>query len=374
MTTRFLLSATMAMRLRGERGLGLVELMVAIALSLGVLLTLGYLFVGGRQTYRVQDGLARIQENARYAIEIISRDLRMAGYFGCSGSLSGVVLPTGSPAKCSLQPGAICNTLNNPSLFGNSYGASVQGYDAGGSVWSPALPVEISAASPLAGRDILAFRGVRGGGVPVTDHPGGNPPGSADLKIEAPNTLSVDDIVLVTDCSQGAIFQITNFNVTGTAKNVVHNEGAGKPGNATKALGKEFKGGELMRMTSSTYFIRNGAGGRPALWRLDNARALGGDNPAELVEGVEDMQLAYGVDSDGDRQIDSYLPASGVTDWTQVRSVRVNLLMASVEPNLAMNPQKIVFNDGIDDHTVNLSDRRLGYAISTTIALRNRLQ
>lgn len=62
-----------------QSGFSLVELMIAITLGLIVLLAIGSIYIGSRQTYRVQEDNARLQEAGRYALEVIGRNLRQAG-------------------------------------------------------------------------------------------------------------------------------------------------------------------------------------------------------------------------------------------------------------------------------------------------------
>ena len=64
---------------RHQAGFSLVELMIAITLGLIVLLAVGSIYVGSRQTYRVQEDNARIQEAGRYALEVLGRSIRQAG-------------------------------------------------------------------------------------------------------------------------------------------------------------------------------------------------------------------------------------------------------------------------------------------------------
>ncbi|MBS3804595.1 MAG: prepilin-type N-terminal cleavage/methylation domain-containing protein, partial [Oleiphilaceae bacterium] len=66
-----------------QRGLSLIELMIALAL--GVILTLGVtqIFLGSNQTYRLTDGLSLVQENMRFALGNLQYNARMAGYTGC---------------------------------------------------------------------------------------------------------------------------------------------------------------------------------------------------------------------------------------------------------------------------------------------------
>lgn len=64
---------------RQQAGLTLVEIMVSLTLGLIVLLAVGSVYIGSRQTYRVQEDNARIQEAGKYALEVIGRSLRQAG-------------------------------------------------------------------------------------------------------------------------------------------------------------------------------------------------------------------------------------------------------------------------------------------------------
>ena len=77
-------------RLRSERQHGFTIVEMMMALVIGLVLTTGILeiFMGSKRVYRVQEGLARLQENGRFAVEFMARDLRMAGFIGCSSALS----------------------------------------------------------------------------------------------------------------------------------------------------------------------------------------------------------------------------------------------------------------------------------------------
>jgi type IV pilus assembly protein PilW len=66
-----------------QRGLTLVELMIGIALSLLVILAVISLFSGSRASYRHQESFSAVQESGRIALEVLTRDVRMAGYPGC---------------------------------------------------------------------------------------------------------------------------------------------------------------------------------------------------------------------------------------------------------------------------------------------------
>ena len=71
-----------------QRGLSLVELMVAVTLSMVLMLGIFQIFSSSKQTSRAQDALARVQENARFALDLLTHDIRMAGQLGCNNSIT----------------------------------------------------------------------------------------------------------------------------------------------------------------------------------------------------------------------------------------------------------------------------------------------
>ncbi|MFQ5936255.1 MAG: PilW family protein, partial [Acidiferrobacterales bacterium] len=76
-------SARRPLSRKAMSGFTLVELMVAVTIGLIILAALSQLFVSSRATYQVEEGLSRVQESGRIAMEFLTRDLRMAGYAGC---------------------------------------------------------------------------------------------------------------------------------------------------------------------------------------------------------------------------------------------------------------------------------------------------
>ncbi len=70
--------------MKRQRGLSLVELMVAILISSLLLLGVLQLFSNSTESDRTANALALVQDSGRVAIEIIGADARRAGYQGCS--------------------------------------------------------------------------------------------------------------------------------------------------------------------------------------------------------------------------------------------------------------------------------------------------
>ena len=63
-----------------QRGFSLIELMIALTIGLALLMVITTVFTSSRQAFRVQEDHARIQESGRFALEIIGRSIKQAGY------------------------------------------------------------------------------------------------------------------------------------------------------------------------------------------------------------------------------------------------------------------------------------------------------
>ncbi|MBK1672714.1 hypothetical protein CKO35_05245 [Ectothiorhodospira shaposhnikovii] len=349
-----------------QRGLSLVELMVALLIAL--ILTGGVIqiFVSSSQTYRQQEALSRVQENTRFIIDTLQRELREAGNYGCVSSLRMEDAPLTNPR---LRSGLLRVTLNNPAAWQWNFARPVEGYRGTGGGFSPALPMALPGVRDDS--DVLTVRGMTGAPLAVDDHPTNAtlPPGATPLQIAPGNDIAQGDILLANNCTVAAVFQVTNAD-PGTTGQLVHDTGAGPlPGNYTQALGANFgQGSDVMRVSSRSYYIANGANGRPALFRILDAQAAG----EELVEGVERMRIAFGVDDTGNLAADRFLNPQQVDNqglWESVVAVRVTLLMASTQQGVIDQPQQINF----DGEVFTPDDRRLRLVVSTTIGLRNRL-
>lgn len=397
---------------RRQSGLTLVEILVALSIGLFIIGAIIAMFISSRQVYRSQDALTRIQENGRFAVEVIARDIRAAGLLGCQSYL----LPEVPRLNGVLVPGRIRNTLNPdpPAAPAGSFdfSAMVQGYDAvavaedadptrrrippvdpageadaAAASWNPALPAAILAAGTRVERDVLVLRGVESLGVRVTAHPGGTPPGSAAVQVESGSGIEKGQVLLVSDCESGAIFQATNVQAASAHHdNIVHNTGnVASPGNWTQALGRNFVGASVYRVNAYTYFVATGANGLPALFRRQ-LRADPGPPVAalevaeELVDGVRDFQVFFGIDATGDRVADQYVPASAGWTPNQAVAVRVTLLLMSAEDNVTGEPRRFVYDGGEvydlseDEYEIDgRADRHMYQVFTTTVGLRNRL-
>ncbi len=320
-----------------QSGVTLVELL--IAMLIGSFLVGGVLqvFAGARQTYRVHDASSRMQEGGRMALEVLARDIRMADFWGCASNS--------------------INMINNL----NTAGASYVDFVTGGVVGTDG-----ASGAP----DSITLRGGFDAGITV-DPPYG-PQASANIKVNRPNGLAQNDVVMVSDCSNGDIFQVTNSNPDGSGV-LVHNTGSGDPGNYNvtnpgcpggnaHCLSKVYGGDAKVLLTREiTYDIQTNVDtNQPGLYR----------NGAEFLDGIENLQILYGEDIDGTSIANYFVPASQVVDMDRVISVRVAVVTRSNDDFLTGGTAQ---NYNVLGATVTAPDQRLRQVYTSTIAVRNRL-
>lgn len=342
-------------RLKGQGGLSLVELLVAVAISLVLLGGIYQIFFSSTTTYSVNTNLSRLQENARFALSFLERDVRQSGYRGCLNDTS-----------------TFSNLLNNPTEFAFNFALPLEGFDADTSKtskkWDQTLPDLVT--EPRKHSDILALRNQLEGSlsylrsdmisstaaVPVL-------PGSEDKPFKSAG----GDLVMLSDCQGATVFQVSSFDHG--KGDVFHLKDAGSPGNSTEDLGRRYRrNAEIGRVATVLYYVRDSAEKIPCLYRK-----VGSDNAEALVEGVESMQILYGVDDDNDQAADRYLAASATLPWQQVISVRIGLLLRSLTEDPKAEIDSRVYE--VNGQTLGpFNDRHYRQVFLTTIGLRNRLR
>ncbi|WLI13412.1 MULTISPECIES: PilW family protein [Pseudomonas] len=73
--------------IRASKGFGLIELLIALALSLVVVLGVAQIFIAAKNTYVSQNTAAGMQEDARFVLSKMIQEIRMVGMFGCLGTI-----------------------------------------------------------------------------------------------------------------------------------------------------------------------------------------------------------------------------------------------------------------------------------------------
>lgn len=317
-----------------QKGLTLVEIM--IAMLLGLFLTGGILqiFASSRMTYKVHEATSRMQETGRMALEVLARDIRGADFWGCNSDFNNVT-----------------NNLDSGGAGFVDYRSGVVGTEGG--------------SDP----DSLILRGGVSTGLGV--EPPYGPQASANIKVPDPNSLSQGDIIFISDCTGADIFQITNSNPDSGV--LVHNTGAavspgnynasnpGCPGTNAHCLSKVYGAdASILVPQEITYEIGTGSEGEPALFR----------NGLEYLDGVEDLQLVYGEDVDGSGIANYYVAADQVGNMERVISIRLAVVTRSYEDNLTGGIKQ---SYSVLGENRTAADNRLRQVYSTTVTVRNRL-
>src|SRR5712671_2163215 len=142
---------------RPARGFSLIELMTAITIGMLLLMGLATIFVNSSQSYRELKKTSEQIENGRYAIELLTQDIRHAGFFGEFAKL--VAAPAAAPDPCTVPTdAAVSDTVNN------FLAVPIQIYPAASLTVLPSAPAACSALLPnanlMAGSDIVVVRRV----------------------------------------------------------------------------------------------------------------------------------------------------------------------------------------------------------------------
>lgn len=336
--------------LRHQHGMTLVEVMIAITISLILLAGVMQIFTSSRQTYRVQDNMARLQENGRFAINFLTRDLRMAGYTGCA-------------SKSTTVTNIVAPPLDTAASF---TGGGITGYEY------TALPIALSATDTLTtsnvrpGTDIIIIKGAAPSGATLSGNMTAVNANVQFLTASVASMFVAGEILFISDCGSADIFAATNVSSGAGTTTIAHSSAA----NTTVNLSKPYNtDAEIMRMENYTYYIGTDAANNnaPTLYRK---RLVGAAMITEpLVEGVENMQILYGEDTDTDGAANKYVAADTAgLNMNRIVSVRMNLLLRTAEDNLANPPQVYSFNGA----PVTAADHRLRRVFSTTIKVRNK--
>lgn len=372
---------------RAITGLSLIEIMVALLIGTILVLGLVQVFAASRTAYQLSEGLSRVQENARFAMDYIQRDLRMAGHYGCVNDQSHMQVN----GALTSHFGAAASATQ-----GINFPVSVRGYDATGTGpdttltlasatagHTPALPTAISDIPNLArGSDIIELRFLSNEGVPVEaiTHPTGT---STRFRVPAGRWQPLQDGVPnptmfgIADCSFANVFPASNVNAAAgeVTTNFLITRYTPQPAGQTM----------LYRAESLIYYVALNGSNRPSLYRArsnNNGQYL---DREELVEGIENLQFLYGLDREGDLAasppsgyIDDHQPASTVSPNTAVEWRRTGLVqvgMLAVSPGVASAQQATGDQRpralGVQYTTPN--DARLRTSYEATVALRNRL-
>ncbi|MEQ8956199.1 MAG: PilW family protein [Gammaproteobacteria bacterium] len=367
-------------------GLSLIELLVAMVLGLTLALGVIQIYVSTSATERDQEARLRMQENGRFALNFLGDEIRGAGYLGCQGSIQGSsVNNTLDAPPNTFQPetgvqgweagGTAPGTINNSVANAATVSSTTAEWTTGGAGFN------IPNVQAVPNSDIIRLWGGWGnsGTVTAVTNPPPNPP---VITVTTDSGIQANDFLIISDCEQADFVQACNVvdNAPALTLTVTIN-GTCNPGNIATAFVTSAAPAEVMRLEGAFYYVgkRNYvATNPPSLFRSVLSATGTAGAAEELIEGVESMQLLYGVNTDQDVRatVDAYLTADNVANWDEVIAVRVSLLMQSVEDGTVPAPQPYTFDgvtyDGGGGNGALPADERARRVFTATISLRNR--
>ncbi|HYF58721.1 MAG TPA: PilW family protein [Burkholderiaceae bacterium] len=278
--------------MRRAAGFSLIELMIAMAVGLGLVAAVSLMFASTRGARAELERTGRMVDNGRYAQDLLAEDLRLAGYWG---ELPLATFATVVPDPCATVPAALGWRAAAPATVP----APVVGHGDG------AEPIPECLPDRLPGTDVVVVRRVATDTTPLGALAAGAP------YLQASRCPS----------------DVEPFAMATTA--------AGLPLRNANCTGPIDPRGLVVRLY---YVARCNDCGRDAVPTLKRAE-LRAERlvVVPLVEGVENLRVDHGFDVDGDGVADRYLRGrSGVAgqaddDWGNVVAVRVHLLVRTAE-------------------------------------------
>jgi len=328
---------------RMEAGIGLIETMLALSLGVLVLLAAIAALTACRATYRALENMSRLQDAARLATQTVLDDLRLAGYYGLDpdphdiGNIAGA----GQPA---------------PAAFSTAQHARIDYCGGASSHWAIDLAAPVAGSNDVYGLACAAVYGARiGSDVLVVRH-------ASEAEV---STLDANRLHLQSRHTHAVVF----MPLSGCSNPAVA---------ACLPTGFEPATSQTHTLITRAYYIANGSTQRsdvPALRRktFGNINALAvadAITDEEIVAGVEDLQLRFGYDTDGDGAIDRWLPPGTAPAAARPHSVTLWLRLRSEEPEPGH----------VDDHRYQYADmttawqpndRYRRWLVARTVQLRN---
>ena len=328
--------------LQGQRGASLIELMVALLIGLFLLLGAVTVFNQSQSTYRASEGVARLQETARLAMDVVETDIRMANYWGMNNRADYVTnratAGQSPPAEFTAQQRA------NVSLCGAANSNWVIDLDqyVGGS--NNAYGLQCAASNYSAGSDVVFLH---------------------RANESQPAALDPTRVYLQTSRIQGTLF-IPDAGCTDSADP------------ACIPAAYQPTGSQSHALEAHAYYVSTRSNLRndvPSLRRkrfvnANTATATDAVIDEEIVSGVEDMQIRFGVDTDGDTNADQYVDPGAVPANASVVSVTVWMRIRAEDPDMSYRDQtSYQYADMAAAFTPN--DRYRRVLVTKTVHIRN---
>ena len=351
-----------------------------------MLIGISQIFTRNKRSSQVSEGLARVQENARFALKKLSIDMRRAGYVGCAGdNILNHLDPAGTgydddlfdPTKGTAGWDYSINASTSTSVTepGETYalttitpspaGDATQWQDDDGD----GLPALI-AGKVVPGSDVVVMKWMSDSLSNIALNGAVNPK-SASITTAKAHGVAKGTVLIISDCSGGDVFQTTSAP---TSKSLQRSGAQDDPGNINPAKTNWSHaypdGARISQFVSRAYYIGQGASREPSLYSITFVQGATGQVTEEIAEGIENMQVLYGIDTNADLLAEKYVTAHQVTNHSQVVNLKIALIARSPKDAKTITAPRSLNLLGTTITTP--TDRKIRFAFSTTVKLRNK--
>ncbi len=340
--------------IKKQLGLSLIELMISITLGLVLMTGVVQIFLSSKESFSSQQGISRVQETGRLAIEFMTKDIRHIGTTGCSRENSADPMQLRN-----------ANMVISAGTLHTSFNEGLRGYNTVADVPNAATALGMASVNP--NENILVVRAAQEVGLGIAQPTTPNDilvePNGATIINNCIAGMCVGQAAVVSDCYNGTVINIASLTTSGTQIRINHAD-------AWQALAPfNYRSGFVSPISTVVYFIADSAGlpaGRTSLFKRTNTNP-----PEEVLEGVERMSVTYAVG------LGAYQDATTITaaNWPNVTSVRLELVVRSTENFVVSEAAPYTFRGAqvVPNMTpTGDRDRYLRQVFSTTIDIRSR--
>ena len=286
-----------------QAGLTLVELMVALALTLFILIGLVTLFANQSVSRTEIDKASRQIENGRFAVQTLVSEINLAGYFG--PLMDAPVAPGAVPDPCANSAASVSAAIGIPLQGYAGAGADptpggcLTGYKANTAVLVVRRASTSTSAAFTSGEFNIQVSGCQGD--------------SAKYLVNGDSTAANFTLHKRTSATSGCALPLTSAASADIAPLYVHIY-------------------YITTCSNKDDCTASGADSVPTLRRID-VKPAGVSTPVALVDGIENLQLEYGLDTDSDGAPNSYTSTAPTTvaNWRNVMSMRVSVLARNID-------------------------------------------
>ena len=320
-----------------QSGVGLIETMVALVIGLFLIVSAITVHDRSRTAYRTVETVARLQETARYAFDILEPDVRMASYWGLS-SRPDYIVNRAAPGEN--IPTDLLGAQAVIDRCGINWTIDLDQYIGG---WNApdgyALACDAFQDEYRAGTDGLIVR--RGAE-------------------STPAALVANRLYVQSGRVQGRLF-IASAGCTNP------HDPACIPDDYSPVTS------ETRELIATAYYVSNSSVGRADVPALRRKRLVTGSMlDEEVISGIEDLQVRFGIDTNGDTSADTYVdPAADPADYGgQIVAATMWLRVRAEEPDFGFADDRTYVYADVDEAAPSDHFRRI--VVSKTISLRNR--